>query len=62
MELDLFKGKEDTEHTVVGFEELSIIILFEADWALVYVMPFFSSQSGQNEARLATDPCTARGR
>ena len=52
MELDLFNGKEDTEHIVVGFEEISIIILFEADWALLNVIPVFSSQSGQNEASM----------
>ena len=46
MELGLFDGEEDTEHIAVGFVEISIIILFEADWAFLNVIPFFSSQLG----------------
>ena len=42
MELGLLDGGEDAEHTGVGFVDISIIILFEADWPFLSEIPLFS--------------------
>ncbi len=41
MELVLFDAGEDAEHIDVGFVEIYIIILFEADWAFLGEIPIF---------------------
>ena len=41
MESGLFDGREDAEHIGVGFVDLSSIILFEADWVFLSLLPFF---------------------
>ncbi len=50
MELGLFDGKADAERIVIGFVEIAIIILYEADWAFLSVVPFFKGQLGQKWA------------
>ena len=40
MELGSFDGREDAEHIGVGFVEISVIILSEADLPFLYKTPF----------------------